>query len=525
MSDLLEMREISKIYGNGIYANRLVNFSIRDGEIHALVGENGAGKSTLMKILFGLEKPSNGEILLQGKPQYFHSPQDAMAVGIGMVHQHFMLVESLTVTENIILGCEPIKGGFIDYKTARDKVREFAERYDMKIDPAKPVRELSVGVKQKVEIVKALYRGAKILILDEPTAVLTPQETTELFSQLKNLKEKGYTVIFISHKLREVKEISDRISIMRRGELVKTVNTSEVSEKEISELMVGSGYSSDLHKSKSNPKETYLSVKDIQYIDGNNQPLVNGISFSVRGGEIVGIAGVEGNGQDELIQMITGLLTPSGGGIRMLGRNTSGKGIKFLRNLGMSYIPSDRMTMGVSSSMSIEENLITTKLQKPILYNRLKLMKKANINKLSAELVKEYLIKCSSPQTEVGMLSGGNIQKVVVAREFTQENTKLIIAEQPTRGIDVGAAKFIHEKLIALRDSGYAVLLVSADLEELYKLSDSILVIYNGQLSAYIQDPGTVSETELGHYMLGVNRQSAEEIGGAYHEELIDHEK
>ena len=518
MSELLQMREISKIYGNGIYANKLVDFSIREGEIHALVGENGAGKSTLMKILFGLEKPSNGEIILHDKKMEFHSPQDAMAVGIGMVHQHFMLVESLSVTENIILGCELIKGGFIDYKTAKDKVKEFADAFDMKIDPEAVVNELSVGIKQKVEIIKALFRGAKILILDEPTAVLTPQETTELFLQLKNLKEKGYTVIFISHKLREVKEISDRISIMRKGELVQTVDTDSVSEKDISVLMVGSGYTSDLPKAKAEPKENLLKINDLKFVDSDKQTRVNGVSFSVRSGEIVGIAGVEGNGQDELIEMIIGLAKPADGKIEMLGRETTGKPIGVLRDLGMAYIPSDRMTLGVSKTMSIEENLITTKIKKPFLYNRFKLMEKSKINKLSAELVQEYRVKCGSPQTLVEMLSGGNIQKVVVAREFTQDNTKIIIAEQPTRGIDVGAAKFIHEKLIDLRDEGYAVLLVSADLEELYKLSDSIIVMYDGQISAFVENPDTVSETDLGHYMLGVNRQSEEEIGRAYHE-------
>lgn len=519
MSELLQMREISKIYGNGIYANKRVNFSIRDKEIHALVGENGAGKSTLMKILFGLERPSNGQIILQDKKMEFHSPEDAMAVGIGMVHQHFMLVESLTVTENIILGCEPIKGGFIDYKTAKDKVREFADTFDMKIDPEAIVSNLSVGVKQKVEIIKALFRGAKILILDEPTAVLTPQETTELFLQLKSLKEKGYTVIFISHKLREVKEISDRVSIMRRGEMIQTMDTNAVTEKDISLLMVGSGYTGDLIKSMSKPKETLLSIQNLKFIDQEKQLKVNDVSFTVRAGEIVGIAGVEGNGQNELIQMITGLAIPTEGKIEMLGQNTTKLSIGNLRDLGMAYIPSDRMTLGIVSTMSIEENLITTKVKKSFLYNRFKLMSKSKINKLSAELVEEYRVKCNSAQTLVEMLSGGNIQKVVVAREFSQDTTRLIIAEQPTRGIDVGAAKFIHEKLISLRDIGYAVLLVSADLEELYKLSDNILVMYNGKLSAYIENPETVSETELGHYMLGVNQQSEEEIGRAYHEE------
>ncbi len=519
MSEILQMKEISKIYGNGIYANRHVNFSIREGEIHALVGENGAGKSTLMKILFGLEKPSSGEIILRDRKLEFHSPQDAMEVGIGMVHQHFMLVESLTVTENVILGCEPIKGGFIDYKTAKEKVREFADTFDMKIDPEAVISDLSVGIKQKVEIIKALFRGAKILILDEPTAVLTPQETVELFTQLKNLKEKGYTVIFISHKLREVKEISDRISIMRRGELVETVDTESVTEKDISVLMVGSGYIGDLSKSKAKPGENLLCVQNLKYVDSEKQTRANGVSFSVRAGEIVGIAGVEGNGQNELIEMITGLSVPTEGQIEMMGKSIAGRGIGELRNLGMAYIPSDRMALGVASTMSIEENLITTKIKKKLLYNKFKLMDLTKINRLSAKLVEEYRIKCSSAQTLVEMLSGGNIQKVVVAREFTQENTRLIIAEQPTRGIDVGAAKFIHERLIALRDEGYAILLVSADLEELYKLSDSILVIYNGKISAYIENPETVSETDLGHFMLGVNKHSEVEIRRACHEE------
>ncbi|PWM44020.1 MAG: ABC transporter ATP-binding protein [Clostridiales bacterium] len=515
MSDILQMREISKVYGNGIYANRLVNFSVCEGEIHALVGENGAGKSTLMKILYGLEKPDNGEILFRGEPVKFQSPQDAMAIGIGMVHQHFMLVDSLTVTENVILGYEPKKGLFIDKKTAKEKVIELSESFDLKIDPNIPIKELAVGVKQKVEIIKALYRGAKILILDEPTAVLTPQETVELFAQLKKLKENGFTVIFISHKLREVKEISDRISIMRKGEMVQTVNTVDVSEREISELMVGGGFSGDINKSKADPKENLLEVKDVAWKDANKMPVVDGITFSVRAGEIVGIAGVEGNGQNELIEMITGLKKPDSGEINMLGHSTKGKRIRELRKYGMSYIPSDRMTLGIASGMSIENNIISAKLEDKSLY-KFKLFNKNKITGMSKKLVKEFLIKCGSEKTEVGMLSGGNMQKVVVAREFTQ-NSKLIIAEQPTRGIDVGAAEFIHKKLVELRDSGCAVLLVSADLEELTKLSDSIVVVYNGKISAYIDDVPSVSEMDLGHYMLGVKKQTDEEIGGAYH--------
>lgn len=517
MTELLEMREISKIYGNGVYANKKISFSIRKGEIHALVGENGAGKSTLMKILFGLEKPDHGELILAGETQNFQSPQDAMAKGIGMVHQHFMLVESFSVRENIALGYEPVKKGFVDKKEAKKKVLELSEKFNMKINPDSIVRDLSVGLKQKVEILKALYRGAKILILDEPTAVLTPQETTELFVQLKNLKDQGFTVIFITHKLREVKEISDRISVMRAGKMITTVNTADVTESEISALMMGTQYSSALDKNKAEPKECILQVSDVKHIDSDKKTVVDGVSFTVRAGEIVGIAGVEGNGQNELIELITNLIKKDSGKITMFGKDTKGKHIGKLRELGLAYIPSDRMTLGITKQMSIEDNLITTKLKSSEIYNKFKLLDSKAIRKLSNKLVKEYLVKCKSPLTELEMLSGGNMQKVVVAREFTQENVKLIIAEQPTRGIDVGAAKFIHEKLVELRDAGCAVLLISADLEELYKLSDSMLVIYDGKLSAYFEEPSKISEQELGKYMLGVETQSDEEIRRAYH--------
>ncbi len=517
MAELLEMREISKIYGNGVYANQKISFSIKKGEIHALVGENGAGKSTLMKILFGLEKPDHGELILNGETQNFQSPQDAMVKGIGMVHQHFMLVDSFTVRENIALGYEPVKNGFIDKKEAKNKVKELSEKFNMKINPDSIVRDLSVGLKQKVEILKALYRGANILILDEPTAVLTPQETTELFVQLKNLKEQGFTVIFITHKLREVKEISDRISVMRSGKMITTVNTCDVTESEISALMMGTQYSSALDKSVAKPKECLLQVDDVRRVDSDKKAVVDGVSFTVRAGEIVGIAGVEGNGQNELIEIITNLIKRDSGDINMFGIDTKGKHIGELRKLGLAYIPSDRMTLGITKQMSIEENLITTKLKSSEIYNKFKLLDSKAIRKLSQKLVKEYLVKCKSPLTELEMLSGGNMQKVVVAREFTQQNVKLIIAEQPTRGIDVGAAKFIHEKLVELRDAGCAVILVSADLEELYKLSDSMLVIYDGKISAYFEDPSKVSEQQLGKYMLGVETQSEEEVRRAYH--------
>ena len=455
MQNVLQMQGISKIYGNGIYANRNISFSVAEGEIHAIVGENGAGKSTLMKILYGLEKPDQGQIMLRDKPVTFLSPQDAMAQGIGMVHQHFMLVESLSIVENITLGYEPLSGIFVNRKKARKIVEELLKDFNLTVSPDTQAKDLSVGIKQKIEILKALYRGARILILDEPTAVLTPQETEELFVQLKTLREKGLTVVFISHKLREVKEISDRISVMRRGEMITTVDTDSVSEREISNLMIGSGFIGKIEKKPAEPGKIILAAKDLHWTNSDKKPLVNGVSFELRAGEILGIAGVEGNGQDELIRLIVGLTRQDKGEINMFGQSTKHVSIRNLRKRGMSYIPSDRMTLGVAVGMSIENNLISTKIQDPAL-SRWNLLNNSRISALSAKLVKEFKIKCASANTEVSMLSGGNIQKVVVAREFTQ-GSQLIVAEQPTRGIDIGAAEFIHQKLVELRDQGCAV--------------------------------------------------------------------
>lgn len=516
MPIILEARNISKVYGNGVYANRNISFTLMEGEIHALVGENGAGKSTLMKILFGMEKPSKGEILIRGGAVAFSSPQDAMKYGVGMVHQHFKLVDSLSITENVIMGYEPVKKGLIDRKTAEEKVIEIAKIFDIKESLDTPVNKLPVGTKQKVEIIKALYRGAKILILDEPTAVLTPQETVELFEKLLQLKTEGLTVVFISHKLREVKQITDRISVIRQGELIETFYTKDVSEEDISAKMVGSNYTSALDKGEAKLKDVCLEVKNAACKGIGGKNIVEDISFSVRGGEIVGIAGVEGNGQSELIEMIVGLRHVDSGNIRINKTDCLGKSIKERRDIGMSYIPSDRIERGLATSMSIEDNIIATKLEQKSLYKGWLLSKK-KIRDLGKTLVKDYLVKCSSSEDEVGMLSGGNMQKVVIAREFTQ-NASLIIAEQPTRGVDVGAAKFIYEEMIKLRNQGCAILLVSADLEELYKLSDHIMVMYDGEISAYLKEPSEMSEIELGNYMLGIKKQTKEEIGEAYYE-------
>jgi len=513
--ELLSMNSITKVYPNGIVANEGVDFSIRKGEIHALVGENGAGKSTLMKILFGLEHPEEGEILLKGEPVQISSPNIAIDHGIGMVHQHFMLVPSLTVAENMVLGSEPRKGLYVNIKKAVEDTLELSEKYNLTVDPSAKVRDLPVGIKQKVEILKALYRGAEILILDEPTAVLTPQETKELFEELRLLKEKGSTIIFISHKLHEIKELCDRLTIMRNGRTQGVFEVADVSEKDISRHMVGRDVILEVEKGPASPSEISLKVESLTVVNDFGKKAVNNISFSVRKGEILGVAGVEGNGQGELVEILTGLQKLNFGKVEIEGENISNKSIKDIRNLGTCHIPEDRMTYGVAETLDIEQNLLADKHDSPRFTGKI-LTKPKVIRENSLSLIKEYKIKCGSPLEEVKMLSGGNIQKVVVAREFSS-NPGLIIADQPTRGIDVGATEFIRKRLVELRDDGSAVLLVSADLNEVLELSDSLIVMYNGEITAYIEDVKALGEEELGLYMLGINKQSKAEIGRALH--------
>jgi simple sugar transport system ATP-binding protein len=513
--ELLKMIDITKVYPNGIVANQKVNFSIKKGEIHALMGENGAGKSTLMKILFGLEHAEEGSIILNGTKLNISSPNSAIKYGIGMVHQHFMLVPSLTVAENMVLGIEPKKRGFIDFNKAVEMTENLSKKYNLKVDPRARVEDLPVGMKQKIEILKALLRGAEILILDEPTAVLTPQETTELFQELINLKNAGHTIIFISHKLNEIKQISDRITIMRNGRNVGVFENSEVTEEDISRLMVGRDVILDIVKDPPKPGTVMLNVSNLTYTESTGKDILKGISFGVRSGEILGIAGVEGNGQRELIEIITGLRKLSSGEIKIRDTYSHDLSIKEIRELETAHIPEDRMTFGVSSDSSIEENLISDRFYKDE-FNKKVLMNKNKVEALSNELVKEYTVKCGSAKQNVKMLSGGNIQKVVVAREFSS-NPKLLIADQPTRGIDVGATEFIHRKIVELRDGGAAILLVSADLNEAMGLSDSLIVMYGGEIVAYFEDASKVSEEELGTYMLGINKQSGKEVGRAYY--------
>lgn len=500
---VLQMDHIMKIYGNGVVANEDVSLVLHKGEIHALLGENGAGKSTLMKVLFGLEQPDQGSISLNGKTTVIKSPQDAISKGIGMVHQHFMLVPSLTVAENIILGVAPKKGPFIDMDAAVKAASEIATEYNFDIDVKSRVEEIPVGIKQKVEILKALYRGAEILILDEPTAVLTPQETDELFVQLMKLREKGHTIIFISHKLDEIKKICDRATIMRNGRSMGTYEVKDISTQEMSRLMVGREVSLTFDKNPQKlTEDVFLRVRNLTVHNSQGVLKVDDLSFDLKGGEILGIAGVEGNGQSELIDTLTGINKNYKGEISIRGKDLSGASIRDIREMKLAHIPEDRMTSGCARNLSIEENMFSNQYRNKSFSGKLFMKKKAMENR-SDELIREYMIKCRSRRQNVGMLSGGNIQKVIVAREFSTA-PEIIIANQPTRGIDVGAAAFIRKRLLEFRDAGCAVILVSADLTEIFSLSDRLAVMYKGKFAGFFTDVEKVTEDELGQHMLGI---------------------
>lgn len=515
-ADILRMENITKIYGNGVIANKEVSLSVREGEIHALMGENGAGKSTLMKILFGIEPKDSGEISFEGKPLGQNS-SDIIKSGIGMVHQHFMLVDSLMVYENVLLGMEPRKGLFTDTKSAIALVSDTAKRYNLNIDPMARVGTLSVGLKQKVEILKVLVRGAKLLILDEPTAVLTPQETQELFEQLLLLKKKGHTIIFISHKIKEVKQICDHLTVLRRGRTIGVMEVKSASEEEISNFMVGRDVILNVEKTSAQFGETILEVRNLSCRSRTGRPLLHDVSFPVRRGQILGVAGVEGNGQNELAECIFGMRQADGGQILFQGKPLGGESIRARRDAGLSYIPEDRITTGVAGALPIWGNLVSDRIDKSTLHSH-RLLDNGKIKSLSRQLIDDFMILCRSEQQEAAMLSGGNMQKVVVAREFSADPT-LLIANQPTRGIDVGAIEFIWRKLVELRDQGRAILLISADLNEIFELSDSIMVMCEGEIAGYFRDGKRVSESELGLYMLGLKKQSPEEREMEYGQE------
>ena len=510
---ILEMKQITKVYDNGVAANRNVDFSLRAGEIHALVGENGAGKTTLMKILFGMERPSLGKIFLNGKELDMHSSKEAITNGIGMVHQHFMLVDSFTVAQNITLGIEPRRGFLADFKKAVEFTKELSEKYSLPIDPTARVGGLPVGVKQKIEILKALARGAKILILDEPTALLTPQETDRLFDELKALCGQGHTIVFISHKIREVKAISNRITIMRDGGRVGVFDADSITEQEISNKIVGWDAGAETTKTPAKKGGVKIKIRDLTLARGGGTPVLDGVSFDVCGGEILGVVGVQGNGQAELAETLTRYRAPEEGSVCINGGDISKLTMKQLRDAGCGFIPEDRLHQGVAADVDIRENIISNRYSKPPLSKRGVLNQKT-INELTRGRIEEYEIKCGGGTAKVSTLSGGNMQKVVAARECGAA-PGVLIAEQPTRGVDIGAAKIIHDKILALRGNGCAVLLISADLSEVMRICDSLIVLYEGKIAAFFDDVSAVTEEELGLCMLGLESHSRERIGRA----------
>lgn len=507
---VLKARDILKVYPNGVVANKNVNLEIYEGEIHALIGENGAGKSTLMKILFGMETPEGGHIFLNGEEVKIDSPKKAISLGIGMVHQHFMLVDSLTIAENIVLGSEPSKYGMLmDTKEMIRISKACADKYNFKINVNEKVENASVGIKQETEILKALVRGAKILILDEPTAVLTPQETKLLFEELNSLKKQGHTIIFISHKLNEIMEICDRVTIMRHGTTIETTYVKDTSPQDISNKMVGREIVLHIDKKPAEVGAVCLEAENLTYVNSIGKKMLDNVSLKLRAGEILSVAGVEGNGQSELAEVLTGMKKPMLGQVKISGMEVLDYSPAEFRRKQVVYIPEDRMAVGCAADMTISENMFADKIQRYLIRNIF--LDRKRMDAKAKGWVKDFNVLCTSAEQDVNMLSGGNIQKVVAARELT-ENVGIVVAEQPTRGIDAGASELIRTKLVELRDRGVAVLLISADLNEILELSDSCIVMYNGKINAYFKDTTNLTEEELGYYMLGVKKQSEEEV-------------
>jgi ABC-type uncharacterized transport system ATPase subunit len=496
---VLELRGITKQFP-GVLANDHVDFDLRRGEVHALLGENGAGKSTLMSILYGLYHPDEGEILVDGQPVRIGSPREAIDRGIGMVHQHFMLIPVMTVAENIVLAEEPTKAGVVlDFATARRRVDDIAQAFNFAIDPDARIENISVGQQQRVEILKALYRRADILILDEPTAVLTPQEAGELFGILKGLQREGMSIIFISHKLNEVLEIANRITVLRRGRKIETLPVAGATEQGLASLMVGRDVLLRVDKTPAAPGEPLLEVEDLHVLDDRELPAVRGVSFQVRAGEIVGIAGVDGNGQTELIEALTGLRAAQAGRFSVAGRELTKAGTHTILDSGVGHIPEDRQRRGLVLEFSLAENIALHDFDRPP-NSRFGWLRPGRLVERAKALLKAFDVRGGGPQTPARALSGGNQQKVVVAREV-ENDPRVLIAAQPTRGLDVGAIEFVHRRLVEERDDGRAVLLLSLELDEVLSLSDRILVMYEGEIVAeYGPD---VSEEELGVAMLG----------------------
>lgn len=506
MEPILSMRNITKIfYGN--FANKDVNFEVNKGEIHALVGENGAGKTTLMSILYGLYPADEGEIYIKGKKVDINEPSVAIGNGIGMVFQHFMLVEPFTVAENVILGKEPRKGIFVDNRKAIEDVRRISEKYGLKVDPTAKIMDISVGMQQRVEIIKTLYRGAEILILDEPTAVLTPQEVEEFFAILKILKSQGKTIIIITHKLKEVMEISDRVSVLRKGKLVGSVATKDTDEHKLATMMVGREVSLTVEKKDIQRGEVVLSIDDLhaQSRIGEDIEGLKGINLEVHEGEVLGIAGVDGNGQTELLEVLTGLRKAIGGTVKLRGEDITKLSPREIKEKKVANIPEDRHQRGLVLKNTIAENLIMGYHYKDP-FNKCGFLDRKVIYENAKKCIDEYDIRPADANIKVRSMSGGNQQKVIIAREF-QLNPELLIASQPTRGVDIGAIEFIHKKIIEHRNKNKAVLLISADLQEVMSLSDRIAVIYEGKI-VKVLDAKAATENELGLLMAGIKKDS-----------------
>ncbi|WP_314369194.1 ABC transporter ATP-binding protein [uncultured Streptococcus sp.] len=497
--NVIEMREITKIFGEFV-ANDKINLELRKGEIHALLGENGAGKSTLMNMLAGLLEPTSGEIVVNGKSEKLDSPSKAASLGIGMVHQHFMLVEAFTVAENIILGSEVTNKGVLDLKKANADILELSERYGLAVDPTAKVEDISVGAQQRVEILKTLYRGADILIFDEPTAVLTPAEILELMEIMKTLVKEGKSIILITHKLDEIRAVADRVTVIRRGKSIQTVGIEGATNKDLAEMMVGRSVSFVTEKEEAQPKEVVLAISDLVVNENRGVPAVKELSLDVRAGEIVGIAGIDGNGQSELLQAITGLRKVKSGSIKIKGQEVVGLSPRKITEMNVSHVPEDRHRDGLVLEMMLSENIaLQTYYKEPLSKNGV--LNYNQINSYARKLMEEFDVRAANEIVPASALSGGNQQKAIIAREVDR-NPDLLIVSQPTRGLDVGAIEYIHKRLIGERDKGKAVLVVSFELDEILNLSDRIAVIHDGKIQGIVK-PSETNKQELGILMAG----------------------
>ncbi len=501
-SDIIKLIGITKRFP-GVLANDNISLQIKKGEIYALVGENGAGKSTLMKTMYGLHKPTEGEVWIKGEKIEDFSPSTAIKKGIGMVHQHFMLLPSFTIAENIVLGKEVRKNSlFLDKEKANKTIEALSKEYGLEIEPRLKVEDASVGVQQRVEILKTLYKGADILILDEPTAVLTPQETKELFVVIRKLvKEKDMTVIIITHKLNEVIEISDRVGVMRAGKLVGVEETKNVTEKKLAEMMVGREVLFENIERKNYEGDTLIEIKDLWVKDNRGFDALKGMTLSIKAGEILGVAGIEGNGQSELIEALAGMRRVEKGQILLNGKEATNLSPKKIREIGTSHIPEDRLITGMSKESSIEDNILMGKQHSEEFAAKGIHLKRGKIKAYAKKLIEKFDIRTASEEVKIGALSGGNMQKVIIAREFSFDTPILFIA-QPTRGVDIGAIEFIHEQIIKKRNEGCAIILVSAELDEIFRLSDRIISLYEGNVTGVFKN-GEISKQDIGYYMTG----------------------